>query len=741
MPNLDQLLPMRRTTEFTFPQRDELIPRVFGNFLDPSVIPADDRNGGMTKAVFIDRVNLVAAVNAGPAVMTPPQVYINNIGPQEASSYVWTPVHSYEGRPPVATLQFRLGSVLNTEVSVRFSGSVDGQGLPLTNPIQSLVWLLSTHGTWRMSDFDQGTVEQTRRDMDNLGYPFFWVFNEERTVREWLLEIMPHYHTDFIETGQGRLAVILDRSVTTLPVTPDYHIRADEIDDFGSPLLAMRSVKEFDDLANQVILHGRYNWAGGQPTSTFTADFVQSQAAYRAAYPIEFTFRGMYTPTHATTWLNSFVSRHGFEPTVRQFTLRGLRGTPLIPPRLITVEWPPLGWSQRLMKVRRRTTSWRNRRVMLECIDCQCELGETADVGDLTLAERRSEIARVYQWIPGTIGDRGIIEDAPGLTKNEAANGDFELGNNGQWNLNSGTGVDRWTIENSPANAYQGRFYALSVPGLADYTIRTMRRRIDPSEWVTVSGWFRNHAGGANGSAQTIVEFYGVDGQGLGFATGNLVLPTTTYTESILLAEAPVGSYHYVPGCQLSPTPTDGQWRGDRIWARSGSRAELMTLRMNELSGGNAILNGSFDSGPVPWDWQNPAASGWYLDGASPLSGSWHATHVGNGPPGQGHRLYNLTRILLTPGQQVQLQGWWKTIGSGVNGQIRFGIQFFSPAGAFITEAATGTMTGPRSTYTWWGQPLVVPTGVQYGQMWAEVGDHTTPLTWWLLDDCLVWFP
>jgi hypothetical protein len=735
--DLDRVLTLRRASRYANPLNpDAILPRCFGAFTDPTAVPSDPNDGGFTPAVCIDRLNLIYLINDGPVVSIPPEIYFNGILQENPYPAIATFnfANNVEGLGLVATLQFNLSAVLNGEVSVRHAGSSDAQGLPITNPVRGLIWMLVQYLGWTANDFDRGAVEQTIHDMDLLGYYFWWVFQEEKTVREWLLEILPQYHTDATETGNGQLSLILDRSLTTLPVYPDYHVPASEIEDFGVPATAVSSEKQIDDLCNQVTLHGRHHWVTGQTTASFIADFVQSQAAYQAAYPVDFTFRGMYQLAHATTWLNSFFTRHGFEPRVVRFTLRGLKGTTLIPPRFITVEWPPRGWSQRLLKIRKRTTSWARRQVTLECIDCQRELSDTVITPEMALEQRRERIARVYQWIPGTIGDHGAIEDAPGPGKNEAANGDFELGNNGQWDLRGGSAIQRWTIEENAASAFNGRFYARSVAGLNDYSMLTLRRRIDPGEWLMVSGWFRNETSNTDGRGLVIGAFYDSSGNQVQLVLGNPVFATLNYVESVVLAQAPAGSYHFRPGIALFPVPTQGQWRADKITANSGSRGELITKRSNDISATGLLVNADFELGDVNW----LKGANWYLDGTLPRSGLYHMTHLGDASgSGQFSQLNSLTRGTLIPGQTLVAHGFWRTVGA-TTGQVRIGVTWINGQGGVIDTVYTNWLFAPQEGgYLNTSGNVVVPTGVVYAHFFAEVYNHTNG--YWLFDDFLAW--
>lgn len=737
MPDIDRILPLARASRYSFPKDPSaILPRCFGNMLDPNAVPNDTDDGGMTPAVCVNRLGLVYVINDGPVQNPEPQIFWNGILQPNPNNAIanFSPSINLEGHGLVAILQFYLRDVLNGEISVRHGGSVDPSGNPITNPVRGLMAMLTEYGGWTGADFDQGPCQQTIRDMDALGYPFYWMFQEERSVRDWLLELLPHYHTDATETGRGQLSMILDRSLTSLPILPDYHIPANEIKDFGSPATAISAEKQMDDLANQITLHMRHNWVAGQPTLSFVGDYVQSQAAYHAAYPVEFSFRGMYTLAHATTWLNSFVTRHGFEPRVVRLTMHGLKGTPLIPPRLITVEWPPRGWVQRVLKVRKRTTSWSRREVTLECIDCQRELSETFDVPSTSPSQRREQISRVYQWIPGTVGDHGLIEDAPGPGRNEAANGDFELGEKRGWELTAGSGIQRWSIIDDPANAYQGRWYAQSIaPALTDYNMVTLRRRIDPGEWLLVTGWFRIHAAGADGQARVIGVFYDLQGAFLQLLLGNPIGPTETYTESLLFAPAPPGAYHYRPGIGILPVLTTGQWRADRIVANSGSRGELLTKRLNDLATPNLVVNGDFEAGDIAWT-KDP---GWVFDHTFPRSGTAHMTHVFETTPGQARYLTPATYIPVSPGQPFRVQAYW-TSNFG-NGEAHMGVFWLDGLG-FVSGPPdnSAALLPPGGTYTYHAWNGTVPSQAIYALPYAQMFNHTEGV--WTLDDFAVGF-
>ena len=93
-----------------------------------------------------------------------------------------------------------------------------------------------------------------------------------------------------------------------------------------------------------------------------------------------------------------------FEPRLVTFTMKGIKGTVLIPPRLITLEDPTRGWVRRLLKVVRRTTSWARDEVTLTCVDTRREFAAAQEPVTTSLSTRREALARVYQYVPGTIG-------------------------------------------------------------------------------------------------------------------------------------------------------------------------------------------------------------------------------------------------------------------------------------------------------------------------------------------------
>lgn len=744
MPNLDAILNLGTAERYTHPQRaSDPLPFVLGNFLSNDVLPDDDDDGGFTLAPCIDRLNLIYLIHDGPMVSTTPQVYFNGKR-QGTGAFTFDPAYNHQNLGPVGAIRFQVRSVLDGEVTIRHAGAVDAQGVPITNPLRGLLGVLQKYNGWTTADVDWGTVQRSIVDMETLAYPVTYCFAETgMTVRAWLLDFLAHYHCDADLTADGKLAIIHDRTLTSLPVTPDFHVEAWMINDGGAPWGAITKEKQLDDLCNQAVLQTRYNWAAGQYTGSFVGDFVQSQAAYQAAYPTDVSLRGMYTTQHATNWLNGFFTRHGFEPTVRRFALRGLRYTPLIPPRLITVEWPPYGWQRRLMKIRRRVTSPARHEVVLECIDCQRELDASGETVDTTVTSRRERLSRVYQYVPGTIGNDGILEDAPTAGRNDAANGDFELGAQRGWDLTGETmvagsggailGMARWTIEESPTLAYQGRFYAKSVAGLPDYRIQTLRRRIDPGEWAMVSAWFRNESG-ADGQGIATVTFYDTDGAIVGVQIGNGVPAFDQWLESLVLAQAPADSYHYRPGISLFPLPTTGQWRADHVIANTGSRGELLLKRLADLSAGDSLIfNGDFEAGNANW----VATGGWYLDTTIPRSGTYHVTHRGSASQPTG-RMSSLTRVPIVGGRVVGAEAYFRTTGNP-DGQVLLGVTWLDGQNVAISELRGTPLSGSWPTYAWWGGTATVPTGTVYAHFWFQVEGHTAVNTYWSVDDVRVY--
>ena len=735
--NLDQMLGLRTAGEYANPGSEtDILPEVFGDWLSTDVGASTSTAVG-TPAVLIDTLNLVYCVNARRTDPSPPVVMCNG-RIQEPSMYTWNPADNYEGLGIIATLTFRLNFATETVVSVRHAGSVDGSGVPISNPMMMLFTMLTERASWTLQSFDLGICQQTRRDLDVLGYPLHWVWNEEHSIRDWLTEICRHYHCDFVATGNGQLAVILDRTLTALPIVPDYHIPFYEIDDDGSPATAVRMDMHGDDLVNQVTVKGRYNWVEQDTTANYVWNYPHSQSAYQTAYPVELTFRGMQTLDHATLWLHSFGARHGFDPTAISFTLRGLKGLPLIPPRLVTMEWPLWGWSEHLLKITKTIISWETRKVSLACVDCQRELDDSPDLPNTMPSVATRQLRRVYQWLPGAVGDFGNLADAPTNTRNEAANGDFELGDTGQWDLTGGNAAPQWVIIENPSEAHHGRFYARHILGAGNGSAFSLRHRIDPGEWVVTSGFFRQHVGGTNGQVRMQVVIRDRNNVILSQPVGNYIDPTNTYLESVVFAEAPANAYYYEPWMSFKTLCTTGQWRADHVRAVSGTQTEVIAARQGAVVSRNFVINGDFEIGQVLFS----LGRNWIITnnpGATANSGIWYAAHLWEGSVLGEDRLSSLTKISVTAGQTFTLQAYGITLNNP-NGTARMGVTWINGAGGVIAENATGPIAGPLAAWTLASGAMTVPAGSRYAHVWIGVTNHSGPAnSFWAIDDILVY--
>jgi hypothetical protein len=727
--DLDRILTPKKASEYSFPGADdEALPDVYGDWLSADV--GDPASTDVaTPCTLINRLEWVYAINARQTVPTQPVILFNGVL-QDPSVAVWNPADNYEGRGVIATLRF-LVNPTNGVVSVRHGGAVDNSGQPITNPVRMLYQLLQDRAGWTLADFDRALCEQTAFDMDALGYPAYGCFQEERTVREWLRELLPQYHTDFTETGSGQLGMILDRSVTTLPLVPDYHIPAYEVMDDGSGVGGLRFEAHGEDVVNQITLRGRYNWSTGDYTAAYAWAYAQSQSAYAAAFPATFSFRQMYTGAHAIQWMQSHGIRHGFEPRAVSLTLKTLRGLALIPPRFVTLEWPPLGWVQHLLKVRAVDIDWESGTTTLECVDCRRELSASVTSPTADPAQRRLAIVPNYQWIPGTVGDNGQLIDAPSNPKNEAANGNFERGHDGSWDLQG-----LWTIV-ADGNAYEGTYALRSVPNTGLATVMTLRSRIDPGEWVLISGWFKSTAG-ASGAGGVRVQFYDQAGTALNAVIGTRVNPTTTYLESVLFVQAPAGAYYYRPGVGMlaQETPSTGTWWGDKIFAASGMQHEVLLARQGDVQTRNLIVNGDFELGPAIW---NPTGT-WFVTNdptlGSARSGTWYAAH---GPTTSGiqERLNSFTKIAVIPGETFTFSVYAMTVGTP-NGTGQIGVTWLDAQGNSLGENVTVPGGGPIATWTQAIGSMTVPANASTAHVWVGINGHSGPAdSYWLVDDAI----
>jgi hypothetical protein len=385
-----------------------ILPRVYGDFFSSQAIPPDSDDGGFLPAIQIDRTSWVFCLNDAPILSSPaPQIYIGD-QLQEPHVYLFAPSIDYEGRGhAIAAIQF-LVSPGSDQVSWRGYGTVDA-GVVIDNPLSALYDAFRTYGNWTLNDFDLATSYATFRTLTELGAGFSWCFWAQKTYREWLTEILRCYHTNYWETSEGKLAMVLDRSLLGLSVSVLNTI------DAQTDLVGTEDDVEFEvdeaNIMNTLTVKRRYKWTSNEYTDEPTVDFRPSVGLYGILRG-EIELPAVYTDTHGIIWVTAFFHRYGFLPAIVRFLVRGLGYATALPGTEVGFVWPWMGWTQaRLLRVLNQEVDPAGMSISFECFDCGRFVTDEVTLPTATINEVRRRIR-----VPDQTVDLSPPGPASGLT-------------------------------------------------------------------------------------------------------------------------------------------------------------------------------------------------------------------------------------------------------------------------------------------------------------------------------------
>jgi hypothetical protein len=394
-PNLDKLLEMPRAKRYARSKDENVVlPRVYGDFLSSTYVPNDDADGGFLKAELIDTFNRIYLLNDGPVPSSPrPIIYWGDVRqPDDARIYSWFNAIDHEGiGRPISAIQVMVDSTAK-EISWRGYGTASvSTGALITNPMDGLVDAFAAYAAWTSPDVDQGSLAQTRADMNTLGDTFHWVFDEERTARETLQAILQHYHTRVFEQASGSVRVMLDRSVTSLPVSVFATVDADT-DLLGSA----RGVSYRGDVANLMNtarLSRRRKWTTREYTDIPVVQHASSVATYGSVYK-PFELPGCYSDAETLRWWQGMVAQYAHKPYIVRFTTRSLHLKHALPWTFLGFIWRRQGWTTpRLLKVLNQELRADGLGIEFECFDCQRSISETFVPPTIPIEEVRRRVA------------------------------------------------------------------------------------------------------------------------------------------------------------------------------------------------------------------------------------------------------------------------------------------------------------------------------------------------------------
>jgi hypothetical protein len=368
--NLDDTLELRTAAAYSKPANAEaVLPRVYGDFQTAGLtVPEDDDDGGFVPAVSINTDEWVYCIHDGTMPAVAPEVYVNQTK-QSPSVYEWHPNEDYQGVGVVICYIKFLINPGEAEISTRMYGQTNALGGLIQIPLRAIQDCFIQRGSFASFDFDPTTCEQTARDQANLGWQVHWVFNEQKTYREWLNELAMNYQFDHLPNAYGQLAITQDRSFTQIPVQAIADIDATvDLESFDQHGTGVTYDVDEANLINAIELEWQYDWTSGDYTETVPVAHPQAITLHdwRAR---AFSLRGVRTLLNMAMWTGSVFARYSFMPGTVQFTVPHLRYIAAQPGTYLALTWPRHAWSRRLVKVLNVEMDVMNHRMTWECMD------------------------------------------------------------------------------------------------------------------------------------------------------------------------------------------------------------------------------------------------------------------------------------------------------------------------------------------------------------------------------------
>lgn len=389
--DLDATLVLPLASRYSFPDdAGAVLPTSYGDFLAPEAVPTDSDDGGFLPAVMIDRLNWIFALNSRPIPLTPdPLIYAGDTL-QDPSVYTWGASVDIEGiGQPIAAVQFKVNPGTR-QISWRGHGT-SAAGVLIQNPLYALFDILSAYAGWTLNDFDLASSFETFRTLAELQAGLNWCFWEkDRTIKEWLVEMLRCYHVDHFVTEAGKLAMVLDRGILGLSVTVPFTI------DAQTELEGTEDDVEFNsdeiNYVNTLTVKRRIKWTTNKYTDEPTVDHRPSVGVYGALRG-EVELPAVYTDAHGIVWVKAFFGRYSFLPSTVNFTVRGLGYLTALPGTYFGFTSPWMGWTQaRLLKVLNQEPDPLGQRISFECFDCGRFVTDEVTLGGVAINEVRRRI-------------------------------------------------------------------------------------------------------------------------------------------------------------------------------------------------------------------------------------------------------------------------------------------------------------------------------------------------------------
>ena len=277
-----------------------------------------------------------------------------------------------EGQGYISAIQFHAGGPDPTPFTITWRGVAS----VINDPVSMVADMFTTRGNWTMADFDPITLAQGAGIAAANSAPVHWVFFDDQTYGQILVDLFENYLTDIALNAAGQLTI----------TWPSFTIRHNDI---AQPYLDAAVDCEGDDpedsvvyrlaqenLVNEVVMRSRHNWSTNGQVAEFTYSYLPSQHAYKSRKPRNFTLKGVRTEAHAYAWLQYFLSPLVELPATVDIPLKALlpyfhmqQGS------LVALTWsagPDVlgrGWTNRILRVLETSTDYLLQRHALKCFD------------------------------------------------------------------------------------------------------------------------------------------------------------------------------------------------------------------------------------------------------------------------------------------------------------------------------------------------------------------------------------
>jgi hypothetical protein len=527
--DLDSTLVLPLASRYAFPDDARaVIPTSYGNFLSTFAIPADSDDGGFLPTAYIDRLNFVFALNSRPIPSSPPPLIYAADTLQDTSVYTWVASGNYAGAGAISYVQFHVNPGTR-QISWRGHGTASAGAL-IENPLYALFDILSAYAGWTLDDFDLASCFETFRTLAELEAGLNWCFwQQDRTIKDWLQEMLRCYHVDHFVTDAGTLAMVLDRGILGLSVSVLATI------DAQTDLEGTEDDVEFEsdeaNYTNVLTVKRRLKWTTNEYTDEPTVDFRPSVGLYGPLRG-EVELPAVYTDAHGLVWVRAFFARYGFLPAFVRFTVRGLGYATALPGTYLGLTLPWYGWNQpRLLKVLKQEADAFGARVSFECFDCQRFVDDALVLPMVPVESVRRRIRVPDQSVdispPGPVTNLTPIGNYRQIVLRWTAPGDLDYVATEIWASvlnNRATATHQRTSMGAPGQPQEESF---AVPDGSSYFVWAMT--VDRSgnganggSGPTGGNWYPNNPNGGIPAAPALVNTGGIAEEGITLRYGTV---------------------------------------------------------------------------------------------------------------------------------------------------------------------------------------------------------------------------